>query len=177
MKTDIIRIDNQGNGFSDALEETKKAAAYAELTSKDAIQLRVLTHEMLCLARSITGEMTADFWIEREGGKFDLHMTTETTMDAEKRSLLLQAATSRKNEAAKGFLGWLRDSVEQALAATVDHSDENVPYDVIADISSQPVGDPDWDGYERSVLRKLADDVKVSIRGYQIELILEKKLG
>ncbi len=177
MKTDIIRIDNQGNGFSEALEETSKAAAYAELPAKDDTKLRVLTHEMLCLARSITGEMKAEFWIEGEGRRFDLHMTTETAMDAEKRSQLIQSSTSRKNEAAKGFLGRLRDSVEQALAAPVDHSGNELPYDVLTDIPSNPVGDPDWDGYERSVLRKLADDVKVGIRGGKVEIIVSKDFG
>ncbi|MDO4865223.1 MAG: hypothetical protein Q4C10_01610 [Clostridia bacterium] len=174
MKTDITRIDNQGNGFSSALEETKRAAAYAELNPKNAIQLRMLTHEMLCLARSITGEMKADFWIEREDGRFDLHMTTETEMDAEKRALLIRSASSQKNEAAKGFLGRLRDSVEQALATPVDHSQEAIPNDVWADIPSQPVGDPDWDGYERSVLRSLADNVKVGIRGGKVEITVSK---
>ncbi len=67
MKSDIILIDNQGNGFIDALEETKKVASYTGLEEKKTTRLQLMTEEMLSLARSVTGEMQASFWIENVG--------------------------------------------------------------------------------------------------------------
>ena len=117
MKSDVIIIDNQGNGFDKSLDETRKVAAYEDLTHKESLCLQLCAEEMLSLARSITGEMKASFWIETESRTFNLHLTTKTVMDKEKRGLLLAASTSGKNEAAKSFLGPLRDAFEQAMAA------------------------------------------------------------
>ena len=177
MKSDIILIDNQGKGFTEALEETKKVASYTGLEPKLTTRLQLMTEEMLSLARSVTGEMQASFWIENEGPRFDLHMTTRTVMDKEKRYHLLSSASSRKNEAAKGFLGKLRDKLEEAMAAEVDHSEEEIPMDIISDLANHPIEDTEWDGYERSVLRRLADTIKIAIRGGQVEIIVSKSFA
>ncbi|MBO5570136.1 MAG: hypothetical protein J6A79_14550 [Clostridia bacterium] len=177
MKSDIILIDNQGKGFTEALEETKKVASYTGLEPKLTTRLQLMTEEMLSLARSVTGEMQASFWIENEGSQFDLHMATKTIMDKEKRYNLLSTASSRKNEAAKSFLGKLRDKLEEAMAAEVDHSEEEIPMDIIKDLANHPIEDPEWDGYERSVLRRLADTIKIAIRGGQVEIIVSKNFA
>ena len=177
MKSDIILIDNQGSGFDKALEETKKVASYTGLEAKETTRLQLMTEEMLSLARSVTGEMQASFWLESEGKQFDLHMVTKTVMDKEKRYLLLSAASSRKNEAAKGFLGKLRDKLEESMLSEVDHSYEEIPADVLSDLANHPIEDPEWDGYERSVLRRLADTVKIGIRGGQVEIIVSKSFA
>ena len=174
MKSDIIRIDNQGNGFHDALEHTKKVAVFCGMNHKDTLQLELMTEEMLSLARSVTGEMQASFWIEGDGSQFDLHLSTSTVMDKEKRSLLISAASSRKNEAAKGFLGRLRDAFEQAMVAEPVRTDTDLPTDVLADLPHGVLGDTDWDGYERSVLRRLADDIKIGIRGGNVDMTVSK---
>ena len=180
MKSDIILIDNQGKGFTEALEETKKVASYTGLEPKLTTRLQLMTEEMLSLARSVTGEMQASFWIENEGSQYDLHMATKTIMDKEKRYNLLSTASSRKNEAAKGFLGKLRDKLEEAMAAEVDLSEEEIPMDIpfgILDLANHPIEDPEWDGYERSVLRRLADTIKIAIRGGQVEIIVSKNFA
>ena len=130
---------------------------------------------MLSLARSVTGEMDASFWIEFEGNEAVLHMTTKTVMDREKRDLLISAATSRKNEAANTFLGKLRDLVEEAMVAEPQR--DAVPDDIVSDLPHGTFGVPDWDGYERSILGELADDVKVSIRGDVVDVSVRKCFG
>ena len=177
MKSDIILIDNQGQGFTEALEETKKVASYTGLEPKLTTRLQLMTEEMLSLARSVTGEMQAAFWIENEGSHFDLHMATETVMDKEKRYNLLSSASSRKNEAAKGFLGKLRDKREEAMASEVDHSTEEIPTYIASDVADHAIEDSEWDGYERSVLRRLADTIKIAIRGGQVEIIVSKNFA
>ncbi len=170
MKTDIIRIDHLGGGFREAVAETGKAAAYRSLDPQSSVRLQLITEEMLSLARSVTGGMTASFWIESEGKRFCLHMTTKVVLDKEKRSQLISSATSRKNEITRSFLGRIRDIFEEAMASEVDHSYEDIPEEILKDISFHSYEDPEWDGYERSVLRRLADDVKISIRGGLVDM-------
>lgn len=166
---------NQGKGFSEAVEQTK---AFSErcgtLTPKNVLRLQLITEEMLSLAQSITGEMKGTFWIEGEGACFTLTMTTQTVMDKEKRAMLIMSATSRKNEAAKGFLGKLRDVFEQAMAAEPKRSTETVPYELRYDVTNDIYESTEWDGYERSVLRRIADDIKIAIRGREVEMIVHK---
>ena len=173
MKTDIIRIDNQGDGFTEALDMVDRTAAYARLENKSALQLSLLAQEMLCLARSITGDMQADFWIELTDGQFNLHMSTKTLMDADKRSMLIEAASSRKNEAAHSLLGKLRDSFEKAMLSEGPERANSIPDELMHDVYYSYT-DQEWDKYESSVLRKLADDIKISIRGKLVELTVCK---
>ncbi len=175
MKSDVISITNHGDGFERALEETRKVSAYEGLGEKDAMHMLLFTEEMLSMARIVAGDMTARFWIETEGNTFDLHMTTHTTLDKKKRAQLLEAATSRQNEAANSFLGKIRDAFEQAMAS--DDFYNEVPYDVIPDIVGRDIADPEWDKYECSILRRLADDVKVSIRGNVVDMTVRKNFA
>lgn len=176
MKTDVISIDNMGNGFSEALKLTEKTAECNGLSHSEGVHLRLLTEEMLSLARSITGEMEASFWIENEGMNYELHMTTQTVMDLEKRAMLIESSSSRKNDAAKTVLGVLRDVVEYMMTPPLIPTYESTfllsesPYGVY----KEPVI---WDGYERSILLKVADDVRVGIRGNLVDVTVIKKFG
>jgi hypothetical protein len=126
---------------------------------------------MLSLARSVTGEMQATFWLESEGRKFDMHLSTKTVMDKEKRDNLIASATSRKNEAATTFLGKLRDAFEKAMVSEVDY---NIPEDAIDDLANHPIVIPEWDEYEQSILREVADEVKIAVRGDMVDMTIAK---
>ena len=172
MKSDVILITNHGDGFEQALEETRTVSAYKGLEGKDALHLLLFTEEMLSIARIVAGDMTARFWIETEGNNFELHMTTRSVLDKKKRAQLIEASTSRENEAANSFLGKIRDSFEQAMAS--DDIYDEVPYEVLPDIVGREIADPEWDEYECSSLRKMADKVKISIRGNVVDITVRK---
>ena len=171
MKSDVIIIDNQGNGFGKAIEEARKVAAYKALSHKDSLHLQLCAEEMLSLVRSVTGEMKASFWIETEDKTFCLNMSTQTVLDKEKRAQLLASATSGKNEAAKSFLGQLRNVFEQAMTVEADHNND-LPDDVLDDLANHTIEctNPEWDEYEQSTLRKLANTIKIGIRGGTVNM-------
>ena len=171
MKSNVINIDNQGNGFEKTIEEARKVAEYEALSHKDSLHLQLCAEEMLSLVRSVTGELKASFWIESEGKTFCLHVSTRTILDSEKRAQLLASSTSGKNEAAKSFLGQLRDMFEQALTADPDHS-SNLPDDVLDDLANHTIEctDPEWDEYEQSTLKRLANTIKIGIRGGTVDM-------
>ena len=171
MKSNVITIDNQGNGFENTIEEARKVAAYEALNHKDSLHLQLCAEEMLSLVRSVTGELKASFWIETEGKTFYLNMSTQTVLDKEKRAQLLASTTSGKNEAAKSFLGQLRDLFEEALTAEANHNND-LPDNVLNDLPNHTIEctDPEWDEYEQSTLRKLANTIKIGIRGNAVDM-------
>ena len=171
MKSDIVHINNQGTGFEAALEQAEKTARFRELSEKETLRLRICAEEMLSLARSVTREFQASFWLESEGKKFDLHMSTKTVMDRKKRDNLIASATSRRNEAANSFLGKLRDAFE---AVMVSEQDNSIPEDVLDDLANHPIEIAEWDEYEQSILQKVADEVKIAIRGGVVDMTVSK---
>ena len=176
MKSDVVLIDTLGNGFEDAVTQTRKTAAFTDLGGQDSTYLQLMTEEMLSLVRIVTGENQMSFWLECEDGEFRLHLSTKTIMDKEKRYLLISSSSSRKNDAARSLLGKLRDKFEEAMLADVDHSDD-IPLDVQQDVFYHAQEDPEWDRYERSVLRKLADDIRISIRGRHVDMTVSKRFA
>lgn len=174
MKSDVISIDSRGNGFREAIEQTGKTAAFTGLNQSESLDLQLLTEEVLSLVRSITGEIEASFWLESEGRSFELHVSTETVMDAEKRRQLIESSTSRRNEEAVGFLGKLRNAFEEAMTSEADRQEMDLSDDVIADLPHGVLGQPDWDGYERSILQTVADQVKIGIRRGKVNVTICK---
>ena len=177
MKSDVIVIDSKGHGFGEAIAQTEKTAKFVGLDKSESLDLQLLTEEMLSLVRSVTGEMKASFWIESEGKAFQLHMTTETVMDKEKRFQLIESSTSHRNEAATGFLGKLRDALEEAMTAEADRQTVDLPMDVIDDLPVNSAEIADWDGLERSILQSAADQVKIGIRGGVVDVTICKRFG
>ena len=177
MKSDVIKIDSRGNGFREAITQTGKTAVFTDLDENESLDLQLLTEEMLSLVRSVTGEMEASFWIESKGKAFELHMTTKTVMDKEKRQQLIESSSSRKNEAATGFLGKLRDKLEEAMTAEVDRQATDLSEEVISDLPHGVLGEQEWDGYERSILQTVSDQVKIGIRRDNVEVTILKRFA
>ena len=201
MKTDIIVVSSKGKHMETALNQAEKVAAYKELSPKSALHLRLLTEEMMGMMRSLTGETEGKFWIEDEDGVYQLHLQVDTRMDSEKRENLLAASSSGKNESAKGLMGRLRDffdrgadedianisspllmpeMYEQSSASSMDLEWSMMRYEKALAAQSQ-LNDTEakeaWDEMEKSVVAHVADDVKVSIRGRQVEMTIIKKLA
>lgn len=201
MKTDVITVSSRGNRMDAALAQVDKVCAYKGLNGKNSLHLHLLAEEMMGMMRSITGETSGQFWIEDEDDVYSLHLAVNTSMNSGKRDQLLSAATSGKNESAKGLMGRLRDFFDR-------ESDEDVAalsssllmpemYDQFTSPTLEmewtmaryesglasrveqddPAAKEAWDELEKSVVAHVADDVKVSIRGRSVEMIIIKKLA
>ena len=177
MNSKIIAVHNSGQGFLDAQQETKEFAAQAGFSPKQSKQLCLITEEMLSLVNSITGALNAEFWVENEGTECKLHLTAKQKLGNTQRNDLIESSSSGKNEAAKGFLGKLREMFVSALSVSgdIDKYYGSDGYSRSADISDEIIAMPKWDKYERSVLLALSDDVKVSIQGGIVDLTVLKK--
>jgi len=201
MKTDVITVSSRGNRMDAALAQVDKVCAYKGLNGKNALHLHLLAEEMMGMMRSITGETSGQFWIEDEDDVYSLHLAVNTSMNSGKRDQLLSAATSGKNESAKGLMGRLRDFFDRESDEDVAALSSSLLMPEMYDQFSSPTlemewtmaryesglasrvkqDDPAakeaWDELEKSVVAHVADDVKVSIRGRSVEMIIIKKLA
>ena len=115
MKTDVITVTNTGQGMAEAIDQAAAAAAYRDLTGKEAVHLRLLAEEMLGMLRQIAGETEAVFWVESEGKNFQLHLVAHQIITGKMRRELLSVSSSGKNAAAVGVMGKLRDIFERTF--------------------------------------------------------------
>ena len=201
MKTDVIVISSSGKKMKEALEQVDKVAAYKDLSAKDALHLRLLTEETMGMMRAITGEKEGRFWIEEEDGVYQLHLVVDTTLTSTKRSDLLAASTSGKNESARTLMGWIRDVFDRGTDADVAAFTGQMMIPGMMEQTGSPITDWEWsmsryqeelassvaregltaekpwDQLEKSVVAHVADDVKVSIVGRRTEMIIIKKMS
>ena len=202
MKTDVIVVSSNGDQMEKALNQAELVEAYKNLSVKNTLQLRLLIEEMMGMMRSITGETEGRFWIEDDDGVYQLHLLVETGMTFSKRDKLLSASTSGRNEAAHGLMGWLRDFFDRGADRDVNTLMGPM---ILPEMSTYSAGDnalsmewslsrysellaplverkeadamQAWDELEKSVVAHVADDVKVSIKGNNVEMILVKKFA
>jgi len=200
MRSDVIEVSSRGEKMEAALKQADKVAAYKEMSPKNAMHLHLLTEEMMGLMRSITGDVTGKFWIEDENEEYQLHLQVEKWLTSETREKLLAASTTGKNSAAKGLMGRLRNffevgadedvvaytnplvlpgMYETAAAPKMDWEWSMVQYEEALASTRQENGETvqeAWDELEKSVVAHVADDIKVSIKGRIVEMIIYKKM-
>ena len=200
MKTDVITVSSRGNRMEAALGQVDKVIAYKELSGKNALHLRLLAEEMMGLMRSVTGAGEGLFWIEEEDQEYRLHLQVRARLSEEKRERLLDVSSSGKNESARGLMGRLRDffdwgsdedlatftspllmpeAFEHTSSPVLDWEWSMRRYEsaLCAQMANDPAARDAWDELEKSVVKHVADDVKVFIRNGVVELVILKKLA
>ena len=194
MKSDIIAVSSRGQGIDAALALADSTAEQLALGHREALHLRLLVEEMMSMMRSIIGGLEGQFWIETEGDMCRLVLKAKSLMDTEQRKQLISAASSGKNKAHQGFMGKLRAFFEplpltESPAYLEDtYLPEEHREDLIWSLEAYKArlakrressdGDQEaWDELEKSVVTHIADNVEVSIHGYDVELAILKRLN
>ena len=190
MKSDVIKVSSREDRIDLVLDQAARMASVQNLSHKSALHLRLLSEEMMCMMRAIAGDVYGEFWIENKGLSYELHLRCNTFMDDYKRQQLLSASSSGKNEAERGFMGKLRAFFEPAegLPLLYDLNPDGTYSDMVWSMRSyqqmlhQYVGqnregaEDAWDELEKSVVSHLADDVRVGIRGNEVEMTVFRTL-
>lgn len=190
MKSDVISVSSRYDTTAEAIEQAEKVAVYGELSHKEALHLRLLAEEMMSMIRAIAGEVSGQFWIQNRRSHYELHLLVDTAMDEQKRKALLSTSKTGKNEANRGFMGKIRaffepmedvpiyfecqpDAMYQEISWTMAGYQQKLENDMEHDREGAKAA---WDELEKSVIGHIADDVKVSIRGHEVEMIVYKKM-
>lgn len=205
MKTDIITVYSDLRGSSEALEAAEKFALYNGIKGKDAMHLRLLTEETICMVHGILDDFKADFWIEtkqtNQGTLCLICLSADKQANRDQEKHILSVSTSGKNENAKGIVGRIREVLRHSLQTS--SSEDEMFLQRINDAwmgigtgtmnSFAPSIDfwslslyrqnlsekkesnkEEWDELEKSIISKIADEVKVWLENDRTEVVIEK---
>ena len=120
--------------------------------------------------------------------KFITKLYINETMDKKTKRKFIDVSTDKKNAAAKGIMGKIRDVVENMLYpedAVYSSSFINYQLESAALLGDtwtlQKYKDTEkdnaepWDELEKSIIANVADDVIVSVKGKKVEIVIAKK--
>ena len=190
MKSDVIKVSSKEDRTDLVLDQAARMASVQKLSHKSALHLRLLSEEMMCMMRAITGDIDGEFWIENKGPSYELHLRCRTFMDEHRRNMLLGASSSGKNEAERGFMGKLRAFFEpkEDLPLFYRFNADGTCSDMVWSMRSyqqmlrqcvdqnREGAEEAWDELEKSVVSRLADEVRVGIRGDEAEMTVFRNL-
>lgn len=201
MKTDVITIRSDLHGRDQAMEAAEKFADYYNITGRCALHLRLLTEEAISMVHGIFDDFRAKFWIESEKTKKGMLcricLQTEKQANREQEEHMLSVASSGKNESARGVMGKIREIVRRSLQSPTSADEQYLRTMNDAWVSSGTAGSADsnfwslqlyrqnlserrteerdeWDELEKSIIAKLADEVKVWLDADSTTVTIEK---
>ena len=196
MKSNVLRIDNGKRDLDAILKESERVAEYCGLSHQDALRLRLLCEELDGMLPNLIDEFYGDFWIELDDGVCKINASIEIPeFSSTKKEELINIAKSKKNAAAVGIVGKIRDAIENILligkeadaynaASSGFHLatgfSEGVDYSYIWSLEQYRAGvkesedKEEWDELEKSVIAASADDVVVSVRSRRANITVTK---
>ena len=199
MKSNICKIEKGTRDLAAILKESERVAEYNNFTHKQALQLRLLCEEIDGMLPNIIDDFEGDLWIEYDEGVCKVNVSVYIPeINIDKRGMLIDVAKDRKNAAAVGIVGKIRNAIEtfflnEESIRAFDIAPngfgystgycEGVDYSYLwtlekyrCDVNKEAQPE-DWDELEKSVIASVADDVIVGVRGKQADIIVVKKFS
>ena len=199
MRSNVCKIDNGTKDLAAILSESEKVAEYNGLTHKQSLQLRLLCEEIDGMLPNLIDEFDGSFWIDTEDGVCKIHVSIKIPeFNSTKKEELIGIAKNKKNAAAVGIVGKIRNAIENfflneytASAMAVSSGNfqlatgysEGVDYTYLWSLeqyrvfAKQEEQKEAWDELEKSVIASVADDVVVGVKGHQADIIIVKKFA
>lgn len=201
MKTSKIKVNSRGYGMEYALDEVESFSRLMGFDERSARRARLLAEETMSMVRAIVNEFAADFWMESTAAcNCELHLHAEAPMNYDKKQELISASTRQRNEASVGIMGKIKDFIEDSLYNMRDGASVTIGDSqamgmggvVIADIhmwslqqyrqdvqEQKEKGEDEemdelLDELEKSIVANIADEVKISVEGNSIEMVIRK---
>ena len=192
MKSDVIKISRDQDNLNKILSETQKTAEYANLDGKQTIRTRLIADEFVGMLKELSQDFEGEFWIERENLSFafiaQLHINE--VMDLQTKRTFIELSSDKKNAAAKGIMGKIRDVVENMLySENAMYSSSFVSYQLETAVllndqwtlnrykDAERDKEEPWDELEKSIIANIADDVIVSVKGNNVEIVIVKNFN
>ena len=192
MKSNICVVEKGGLGLENILWEVEKVTKYNEMPKKEALRLRLLAEELVGMLPELVNDFEGNFWLQNIDNEYELHAEIAVgKLSKERKESLIAISANKKNAAATGFMGKIRDIAQNMLLFSETPGDSDYLYDYdTSDVhytyawtldyykkqmESLPSDSDEWDELEKSIVAKLADDVIVGVRGKKVEIIIKKK--
>ena len=192
MKSNIIKISKDQDNLNKILCETRKTSVYADLSNKQMLRTQLIAEELIGLLKGLSTDFDGNFWVEQENGlfTFSTEININENMDKQTKRKFINVSSDKKNAAAKGIIGKIRDIVENMLyPENAVYSSSFVSYQLETAVllddhwtlkkykDSEKNNEEPWDELEKSIIANLADDVAVSVRGKKVEIVITKNFN
>jgi len=199
MKISKIRVNSQGFGMEEALDEVEGFSHLMGFDEGSARRARLLAEETLSMVRAIVEDFAADFWMESTPEwNCELHLRMVKNLDHEAKQGLIEVSSRQRNEASVGIMGKIQDFIEDSLQLMRKGTSSAVAESSILcrggvvprentymwsleryrqDLKSGEKNvdmDTALDELEKSIVANIADDVRVYVDGESIELLIRK---
>ena len=191
MKSNIIKINQSENNLNKIFIEIQKTAQDASLDNKQTLKTRLIAEEFVGMLKELSTDFDGEFWIENENLSFSyvaqLHINE--AMDLQTKRKFIDVSSSKKNTT-KGIIGKIRDIIENLLyPENALYSSDFVSYQLESAVllndqwtlnkykdAERNNAEP-WDELEKSIIANLADDVIVSVKGSNVEIVILKNFN
>ena len=197
MKSNVCKIEQGTRDLAAILKESERVAEYNGFTHKQTLQLRLLCEEIDGMLPNLIDDFEGDLWIEYEEGTCRVNVRVKIPeFDARKKEELIGIAKNKKNAAAVGIVGKIRNAIENLFLRDgeeegyIDPADlfycsaeyyEGVNYSYLWTLNrykstvQEAEKVEDWDELEKSIIANLADDVIVGVKGKEATITVVKK--
>ncbi len=188
MKSSIININQSADNLNQILVETQKISEVALLNNKQMLKTRLIAEEFTGMLKELSTNFNGEFWIERENLAFSFiaQIHVNEAMDLQTKRKFIDVSSEKKNTT-KGVMGKIRDIVENLLyPENAIYSSSFVAYQLETAVlfndqwtlnkykdAERNNAEP-WDELEKSIIANLADDVIVSVKGSNVEIVIVK---
>ena len=199
MKSDVCKIEKGTRDLDAILKESEKVAAYNGLSHKQALQLRLLCEEIDGMLPNIIDDFEGELWIDFEDGVCKVNVSIQIPeFNTSKKEELIGLAKNKKNAAAVGIVGKIRNALENffldeermeafsysagAFGLANGYCD-GVDYAYLwrleeyrSSVNKEKEREA-WDELEKSVIASAADDVIVGVKGRCAEIVIVKSFA
>jgi hypothetical protein len=199
MRSNICKIEKGTRDLDAILKESERVAAYNGLSHKQSLQLRLLCEEIDGMLPNIIDDFDGKLWIDFEDGVCKVNVSIQIPeLNADKKDELIGIAKNKKNSAAVGIVGKIRDVIEdfildedrmEALSLSTGSFGLGTGYSECIDYAylwrleeyrnsvKKEEHAEAWDELEKSVIASVADDVIVGVKGKCAEVVIIKKFA
>ena len=113
MKSNVCKIEKGTRDLDAILKESERVAEYNGLNHKQTLQLRLLCEELDGMLPNIIDDFEGEFWIDFEDGVCKVNASIQIPdFNTEKKGELIGIAKNKKNAAAVGIVGKIRNAIE-----------------------------------------------------------------
>ena len=105
-------IDNTEEKTAAAIKMADEFINDQNIDRKKAIHLRLAAEETVGMIRSMSSDLKALFWMEKDEDGYKVRLSARMDMDRKKKRELLSVSSSGQNAARKGFMGKIRELIE-----------------------------------------------------------------
>jgi hypothetical protein len=199
MKSNVCKIDKGTKDLEAIFAECERVATYNSLSHKQALQLRLLCEEIDGMLPNIINDFEGEMWIDFENGACKITVSIRIPdFNIDKKEELIGIAKNKKNAAAVGIVGKIRNAIEnffldeetmKSVALSAGEAEftsgyyDGVDYAYLwrleeyrSTVKKEKQTEA-WDELEKSVIASVADDVIVGVKGKCAEVVIIKKFA